>query len=170
MDQGQHQEERTLVKFPSGLEEIKEVYGDPEPLIDKETGIVDPKWEHVLAFAQLPEPLKLGWVDKSVSRIRCHHKLVPNLTYLFGEIHRQGWWYRLKTFDGCYAWRNIRRAKRISTHGWGIALDLNASTNRLGSKGDIHPDIVKVFEDHGWRWGGRFPRPDPMHFQACYDY
>lgn len=158
------------MKFPSGLEEIKAFYGDPGPFINMETGLVSPKWENILDFAKLPAPLKLGWVDKEVTRIRCHHKLVPSLTYIFGEIYRNDHWYRLRSFDGCYAWRNVRRRKNLSTHSWGISLDLNAATNRLGTKGDIHPGLVKVFEDHGWRWGGRFKRPDPMHFQACYDY
>jgi hypothetical protein len=28
------------------------------------------------------------------------------------------------------------------------------------------PPVVALFEAEGWAWGGRFTRPDPMHFEA----
>lgn len=63
-----------------------------------------------------------------------------------------------------------------SSHFWGVALDLNSTTNsgnRLKADScviDIPPEIVKVFEDTGLRWGGRFMNDahtimDPMHFE-----
>lgn len=159
------------MKFPTGLEEIRRVYGDPAPFVDKEGKVDEHKWQTILGNVWLPEPLPLGWnLERQVERIRVHHKLIAPLTFVFGEIHRNGWWYRLKTFDGSYAWRNSRGLDKLSTHCWGIAVDLNAATNRLGTVGNIHPDIVDVFETHGWTWGGRWKRPDPMHFQAASGY
>ena len=159
------------MEFPKGLDEIKQVYGDPAAFM-RGDGTIHPSWERLtLDFVHLPESLPLGW-DWSikVSRIRVHSKLVHPLSALFKEIHNSGLWDKLHTFDGSYAWRPSRGSQKLSTHCWGIALDLNAKTNGLGEKGDMAPEIIDIFTRHGWVWGGEWRRPDPMHFQACKDY
>lgn len=56
---------------------------------------------------------------------------------------------------------------RKSNHAWGIALDVNATRNVRGTRGDIPIEIVQVVERAGIvRWGGRFSRRDPMHFEV----
>jgi hypothetical protein len=55
-------------------------------------------------------------------------------------------------------------------HGFGGALDFNAETNELGTKGDMDPEVVAIVEAHGWEWGGRWRRPDPMHWQFARGY
>jgi hypothetical protein len=52
-------------------------------------------------------------------------------------------------------------------HAFGLAVDLNVSTNGLGTRGDMHADIVRIFEKWGFRWGGWWSRPDPMHFELA---
>ena len=49
--------------------------------------------------------------------------------------------------------------------GTGNAVDLNVSTNQLGTEGDMPPRIVEIFERWGFVWGGDWSRPDPMHFE-----
>lgn len=62
----------------------------------------------------------------------------------------------------------------ISNHSWGTAIDINPATNPFTNlcsiSFDMPPEVVKVFERHGFRWGGRFlEKPDYMHFEYCVD-
>lgn len=160
------------MSFPLGLDEIVVEYGDPRMYM-RSDGTPHHAWESIaLGVCVLPAPLALGWDEATkVSRVRVHRKLTTSLGVVFKEIFEKGDWPLLKTFDGGYAWRAKRGAKKLSTHCWGIALDFNADTNQLGEKGDMPPEIVQVFLKHGWEWGGHWlQRPDPMHFQACRGY
>lgn len=76
---------------------------------------------------------------------------------------------------GCFAPRPKRTNGDLSVHSWGLAVDLNAATNPLALVGgalvkDVPDSWVACFEAVGFTWGGRFPRPDPMHFQWCSGY
>jgi hypothetical protein len=156
--------------FPTGLDRIKEFYGDPADFRMGDGGVT-PEWERMLGFVQLPAPLTLGW-DHSihVTRVRIHYRLVPSLGKVFDRINADGNWHMLHSFDGTYVWRAKRAGDKLSTHSWGIAIDLNASTNQLGTKGDMPIEIIRCFGEEGWEWGGDWQRSDPMHFQACYGY
>jgi hypothetical protein len=156
--------------FPTGLARIREVYGDPTPYRTPDGG-VQPHWEQILDYVQLPATLVLGW-DRTVpvSRVRVHYKICGSLSRVFHTIKQIGYWPALESFDGTYVWRPKRTGEKLSTHSWGIAIDLNAASNRLGSSGDMPKDVVKAFRDEGWEWGGDWAFPDPMHFQAAYGY
>lgn len=160
-----------MIEFPTGLQKIKDFYGDPIPYL-RHDGTIHPSWERfTLSFVYLPEPLPLGWERSMVvHRVRVHNRLVPYLTTVFLEIHKAGLWKKLVTFDGAYAWRPSRGSQKLSTHCWGIAIDLNAGTNGLGEAGDMDPGVVEIFKRNGWEWGGEWNRPDPMHFQAAHGY
>lgn len=116
---------------------------------------------------RLPAPLKLGWADSEVNVVACHVDMVEVFTNVFKEIHARGLWPHLKTFDGIYNDRSVKRAGKKSTHAWGIAVDLNAATNRK-NPGDMHPEIIEIFERHGFLHGREFN--DPMHFQYASGY
>jgi hypothetical protein len=158
--------------FPIGFDAIIKEYGDPR-LYLRGDGTIHHSWEAIaLSSFMLPAALPLGW-DESVrvSKVRCHRKVALSLRVVFEEIFAKGLWGQLKTFDGSYAWRVQRgSAKKLSTHCWGIGIDLNAETNQLGTDGDMPPEIVQVFQKHGWTWGGEWARKDMMHFQACSGY
>jgi hypothetical protein len=159
-----------LTRFPNGLDEIKKTYGDPTEFRLPD-GYVSPMWERMLGMLRLPAPLPLGW-DRSVHvrRMRIHYLLLPSLGRVLDRINLDGNWQLLQTFDGTYTWRASRTSAKLSTHCWGIAIDLNASTNQLGTKGDMPVQIIQAFGEEGWEWGGDWSYPDPMHFQACYGY
>lgn len=76
---------------------------------------------------------------------------------------------RIRTYGGCFNFRAKRSGSKLSTHAWGIAIDLNPETNAMGREGDMAPGIVKVFESFGFTWGGRWTGAgkDRMHFQFC---
>ena len=92
---------------------------------------------------------------------------------MFTTIEKEGLKDQVKRFGGCYNYRKKRGNDiKLSTHSWGIAIDLNPATNRMGTPGDMHPDIVEIFRKAGFKWGGDWPRggKDPMHFQFCTGY
>lgn len=79
---------------------------------------------------------------------------------------------------GVYTRRNIAGTQRLSPHSWGIALDLNPQygaywlwkKNQPGC--DIislrlaYPlEIVTIFEEEGFIWGGKWSHYDLMHFE-----
>ena len=78
-----------------------------------------------------------------------------------------------------FYWRNVRGSKRLSTHSFGIAIDLNtkysnywqwdcrcsSETTVLGYRNRIPQLIVDIFEKHGFIWGGKWYHYDTMHFE-----
>jgi hypothetical protein len=91
---------------------------------------------------------------------------------VFTEIERRALRGEVRTFGGCYNVRSKRSGNRLSTHAWGIAIDLNPETNGMGRRGDLSAEVVEVFESFGFTWGGRWAGSgrDPMHFQYCTGY
>jgi hypothetical protein len=83
----------------------------------------------------------------------------------------------LKPAGGTYNCRVIAGTKRISTHGHGIAIDISlkhasywrwnksAADGRYPYKNNIPMEIVRIFEQHGFIWGGKWYHYDTMHFE-----
>lgn len=123
--------------------------------------------------AALPFPLPLSWDPaQQVRNLYCHRRLASVFPAVFAEIERRGLRDKLRTYGGCFNFRSKRSGSKLSTHAWGIAIDLNPETNGMGRDGDMAPGIVKVFESFGFTWGGRWSGrgKDPMHFQFCSGY
>ena len=152
--------ETPMVAVPEGLYGIEHIFGKPgTPACSA-------------GRAVLPRPLKLGWSSASVTRVACHVLLEEVFSRVFWQINDAGLWPMLHTFDGIYSDRSIRGATKPSTHAWGIAIDLNASTNAQGTAGDLNRLVVSLFEQAGFIWGGKWPgkRRDPMHLQYASGY
>jgi hypothetical protein len=78
---------------------------------------------------------------------------------------------------GTYNCRTIAGTKRKSAHGHGIAIDIalkhsdywrNAKPDKHGAyayKNAIPMEIVRIFERHGFIWGGKWHHYDTMHFE-----
>lgn len=127
-----------------------------------ENGFIDPDDSWVAANITSASVPILG-------TIRCHTIMFPQLAAALGEVEDRNLASEIRTYDGCYVPRFIDRDPRrgLSMHAFGLAIDFNASTNQLGTRGDMHPDIVAIFEKWGFGWGGRWGRPDPMHFELA---
>lgn len=71
------------------------------------------------------------------------------------------------SFDGVFNIRPKRGSSGISTHAWGIAIDLNAATNPFRGKVTWSAAFVKVWRDIGWICGADWSAAsrDGMHFQ-----
>jgi hypothetical protein len=158
---------------PNGLDGIIHTFGDISACI-RNDGHLKPAWEtEHLVSARLPFAIPLSW-DRSqrVKGIYCHILLAPVVSELFSQIDRRGLRKETKTFGGCFNYRPKRQSSKLSTHCWGIAIDLNPETNRQGGAGDMHPEIVALFREYGFTWGGDWSgrSKDPMHFQYCTGY
>ena len=68
--------------------------------------------------------------------------------------------------DWSYENRAVRGATSKSNHAFGLAIDVNALTNVLGTIGDMPAEVVAQWETEGGDWGGDWSRPDPMHFET----
>jgi peptidoglycan LD-endopeptidase CwlK len=73
-------------------------------------------------------------------------------------------------------WRKISNTNRLSTHSFGIAIDVNVNHSdywqwhkhtdkNIKYKNKIPMKIVEIFEKHGFIWGGRWYHYDTMHFE-----
>ena len=102
-----------------------------------------------------------------IGSVTCHRLLVPQLYAALAEVERAGLSGEIYQYGGCYVPRFIDRdpTKPLSMHAFGLAIDLNTPTNQLGTQGNMDPRVVEIFERWGFVWGGRWSRPDPMHFE-----
>lgn len=73
---------------------------------------------------------------------------------------------------GTYNWRVIAGTKRLSVHSFGAAIDLNIKEStywkwdrEMKYTNRIPPEIVEIFEKHGFIWGGKWYHYDTMHFE-----
>ena len=110
----------------------------------------------------VPTELEIGVIPK---RIYCNKIMVEPLTKAFSNLIATGYVNELKTWNGCF---NIRRkvgGKSASLHSWGIAVDLNAAWNGFNKPPTLSAGFVECFTRAGFLWGGRWRRPDGMHFE-----
>lgn len=78
-----------------------------------------------------------------------------------------------------FYWRKVRGADRLSAHAYGIAIDVGvpmsdywlwanpgaAETARISYKNRMPLELVRIFERHGFVWGGNWYHYDTMHFE-----
>lgn len=80
---------------------------------------------------------------------------------------------------GTYNCRVVAGTSRTSAHGWGIAIDIAikrahywqwagktaSSSGAIVYRNEIPAEIVRIFERHGFIWGGKWHHYDTMHFE-----
>lgn len=158
---------------PHGFDEIVATFGDIREYIRKD-GSLDPKWEiEYLEEVALPFPLTLSWdTTRIVKEMTCHKKLSDIFSDVFTKIQTSGLQTKISTFGGCFSFRPQRTGTKLSTHAWGIAIDLNPGTNAQGTIGNMDTGVIEIFKDAGFSWGGDWEGKvcDPMHFQFCSGY
>ena len=103
-------------------------------------------------------------VDKKLKAISDELELLPN---------------ELKSFidnpAGVTNYRKITNTNRLSSHSFGIAIDINEKKSdycqwhkkddKQDYKNKIPLEIVRIFEKYGFIWGGRWYHYDTMHFE-----
>jgi hypothetical protein len=82
----------------------------------------------------------------------------------------------LYPIGGTYACRRVAGGTQTSMHAWGAAIDINtaysnywrwqkSSSETPAYVNRIPPEIVAIFERHGFIWGGKWSHFDTMHFE-----
>lgn len=166
---------------PSGDSDaaLKSIYGDPKGQVYRadpnQRGwfIPDEKWktENLLKIPieQLPGfPLYGG--NQKISGVTLHKIVVPAFLQAWNEIYHRGLSGKLRTFGGSFAPRHMLHDSRkpISAHAYGCALDFDVPWNGYGipfNQMQINRDVIKIFEEVGFEWGGRWNPTDGMHIQ-----
>lgn len=121
-----------------------------------------------------PDP---AWVEDNIAtgavpilgEVSCHRLVLPQLRAALAEIEGRGLSDLIDPSDygGCFVPRFIGHdpQRPVSMHAFGLALDVNVSTNAVGTAGELDRRIVATFERWGFSWGGRWSPPDPMHVE-----
>lgn len=98
------------------------------------------------------------------------HKLVKDVfEKVNNEITQANTGYAFRSI-GTYAWRQKNcpsGCSGLSTHSFGITMDINPDTNPYTSADthDMPPAVVDIFKQNGFAWGGDWQPHDWMHFQ-----
>ena len=116
-----------------------------------------------------------SWVERNIvttevpllGTVRCHRKLIPMVRAALYEIVERGLGPEIEVYSGCWVSRTVARSPTAppSYHAYGAAIDINAPQNPYGTKPTMDRRIVRIFESHGFNWGGDFLIPDGHHFE-----
>jgi hypothetical protein len=158
---------------PHGLDEICATFGDIFAYLAEDHTLMEEWQSSFLARVALPFPITLSWDHtRTVSTITCHKLLANVFSHAFDHIQGSGLRNKITSFGGCFSFRPQRTGTKLSTHAWGIAIDLNPQTNQQGTAGNMDTSVIAVFREAGFKWGGDWQgrTRDPMHFQFCTGY
>lgn len=123
---------------------------------------------------------QLGRIWFFGTRYAFHRRAVPALERVVKRLEDAAKQDRsllpfFRTIGGTFAWRRIARSKNLSTHAWGIAIDLNVARSTywrwaqprepIRWRNKMPQTIVDAFEAEGFIWGGRWLHYDTMHFE-----
>lgn len=124
-----------------------------------------------------------GWVHQNITprrffsgipvRAACHRVLWAPLQGALNEIKRAGLEDLVDVdntnkYGGCFYARLNRISGSLgylSRHSWGMAFDMNTTTNSQGRPPNLDCRIVRIFRKWGFAWGGNFTPADGMHFE-----
>lgn len=152
-----------LTKTPAGLAEVMAVFGDPNALDFKDKLIVE-----------LDLPFPLFYAGKPVHRSRCHVKAKDHFLKALNGVLAADLTDVVRNYGGITSIPpRVKRTNSsdLSTHSWGIAIDIEPQAYPLGSLKRLPDEVVRIFRDAGFFYGGDFKKTkDPMHFQLCVDY
>jgi len=117
-----------------------------------------------------PDP---AWVSSHIVQaqvpifgtVTCNKVMIPQLRAALQEVVEQGLADKVHTYSGCYNPRFIAGTHSLSNHAFGLAIDIDASTNGRGTAGTMDRGIVRIFQKWGFTWGGTWHYTDPMHFE-----
>jgi hypothetical protein len=126
----------------------------------------------------LPFPFLLAWDNsQKLLKFSCHQLVEKPLEAIFAEAarhygEREFRRLGLDQFGGCYNYRAKRGASSLSTHAWGIAVDLDPLHNGLRTRapkarlsGAAYVPFWNIVEAQGAVSLGRARNMDWMHFQ-----
>ena len=122
-------------------------------------------------------PYRITYAGQAIQGITIHKRCSDSLSRILTAIwvasgHNQArieeW--GMDKFGGSFAYRLKRGLNTLSMHAYGCAVDFDVERNGLGDPTPHFaqcPLVLDAFAGEGWVWGGRWSRPDGMHFQAA---
>lgn len=147
-------------------QQLTEKYGTPNP-----TGAG--------YIIQINIPYPMYYEGKQVNKISCHKAVAKNFLGVFNEIlanygleqiHR----LQIDDYGGCFNYRLMRGGTQLSTHSWGVAIDLDPDRNKLKESDKTarfarpeYKAMIDIFYKHGFESLGREKNYDWMHFQIA---
>lgn len=139
---------------------VKEAFGEFAAVQQADPAYltIDPRWvERNIVTTNVP---LLGTVT-------CHRRLIPMVRGALREVTRAGLAPEIKVYSGCWVARTVARTSTAppSTHAYGAAIDINAPQSPYGAPPNMNLDVVRIFEEWGFNWGGDFLIPDGHHFE-----
>ena len=121
-----------------------------------------------------PDP---AWVNANIGTepvpilgsVTCHRAIFPQLRAALQQVVDRGLADEIHPgeYAGCYYPRFIAGTTTLSNHSFGLALDLNVPGNQRGTVGEMDRDVVSIFKEWGFAWGGDWGYTDPMHFEMA---
>ena len=122
--------------------------------------------------------IKVNWFGKNVF-FTSINGAADSLRSVEKEVKNHPEFLPYMQSKGTFYWRKVRGANRQSAHSYGIAIDIggcycdywlwnNRGKNEMDSIQYINriPHLlIKIFEKHGFIWGGRWYHYDTMHFE-----
>jgi hypothetical protein len=159
---------------PLGSQELEKVFGKFEFRETQKRGFIQivPAWINDNIVSVQTDVL----ADLGFKTIRVHRLAEKHFVNVFTEIEKNGLAEKLLSCGGTFVPRHIGRdpSKALSSHSWGIAIDLNVDWNGYGNRpalpGQIGSlrELVPIFAKHGFAWGGHFRSGvDGMHFELA---
>lgn len=159
-----HEDIVSLVKF----------YGDPRG----SNGQVSKKWwaENIVKWTP---PYQLYYSDGNRTKLKTlflHKKVVNVYTAAYTEVMntfepKEINALRLNISGGTYNYRVVRGGSRLSTHAFGISIDMDPARNpypKAWKEGMINRQFCDILMKHGIWWRGHNGDKDPMHFQCAW--
>lgn len=150
-----------------GLGEAKLVVGEFAYKITKSgTVTADPDWVHRNITPR-------RFFEGIPVRAACHRRIWAPLQGALNEVKRDGLEELIDVdstnkYGGCFYARLNRVSGALgylSRHSWGMAFDMNTTTNPQGRVPNLDCRIVRIFRKWGFAWGGNFTPADGMHFE-----
>lgn len=139
---------------------FKEIYGKDRKSIENNLVIIE--WFD----GSKVQTTKINDIDKKLKNISSKLALLPE------EVRKKA-----TKPSGSYNFRYIRGTNRLSAHSFGIAIDLNPKYGNYWMddmekngvakccSNPLPREIVRIFEEEGFIWGGRWRAYDTFHFE-----
>lgn len=140
--------------------------------------------EHLVTIYWMPVafghqyPLRVTTVNRVDEKLRAVSKALDALVKKHPHHLRF-----LRAPGGTFEWRKIAHTHRQSLHSFGIAIDINDAMSNywqsdlakevrpisehasIGYRNRLPWQIVRIFEEHGFIWGGKWHHYDTEHFE-----
>lgn len=130
--------------------------------------------------------VEITWLPKHLNQKLLVSKIngvADHLRKISEELDQHPEWVKYLTDPGgTFNWRKISGTDRLSTHSFGITIDINTGFSNYWQwdnkawkeKGEdlelvyvnrIPLELVRIFEKNGFIWGGKWYHYDTMHFE-----